>query len=72
MLKIVDNHQILFDYQEMAIIKKFNKALDNLNKDPNASITESEDEEEEKQEVESSAQTKTEELSQAQYHELQN
>lgn len=34
-LKIVDNHQILFDYQEMAIIKKFNKALENLNKDPN-------------------------------------
>lgn len=34
-LKIVDNHQILFDYQEMAIIKKFNKALENLNRDPN-------------------------------------
>jgi hypothetical protein len=33
-LKIVDNHQIVFDYQEMAIIKKFNKALDYLNKDP--------------------------------------
>ncbi len=31
----MDNHQILFDYQEMAIIKKFNKALENLNKDPN-------------------------------------
>jgi len=26
----VNNHQIVFDYQEMAIIKKFNKALDNL------------------------------------------
>jgi len=33
-LRIVDNHQILFDYQEMAIIKKFNRALENLNKDP--------------------------------------
>lgn len=30
MLKVVDNHQIVFDYQEMAIIKKFNKALDNI------------------------------------------
>lgn len=29
-LKVVNNHQIVFDYQEMAIIKKFNKALDNL------------------------------------------
>ena len=28
-LRVVDNHQIIFDYQEMAIIKKFNKALDN-------------------------------------------
>jgi hypothetical protein len=27
---VVDSHQIIFDYQEMAIIKKFNKALDNL------------------------------------------
>lgn len=29
-LKVVNNHQIVFDYQEMAIIKKFNKALDNI------------------------------------------
>jgi uncharacterized protein YejL (UPF0352 family) len=29
-LKVVDSHQIIFDYQEMAIIKKFNKALDNI------------------------------------------
>ena len=29
-LKVVTNHQIIFDYQEMAIIKKFNKALDNI------------------------------------------
>jgi hypothetical protein len=29
-LKVVNNHQILFDYQEMAIIKKFNKALENI------------------------------------------
>ena len=29
-LKVVNNHQIEFDYQEMAIIKKFNKALDNI------------------------------------------
>ena len=28
--KWVNNHQIVFDYQEMAIIKKFNKALDNI------------------------------------------
>jgi hypothetical protein len=27
---VVDSHQIIFDYQEMAIIKKFNKALDNV------------------------------------------
>ena len=29
-MKVVNNHQIVFDYQEMAIIKKFNKALDNI------------------------------------------
>ena len=29
-LKVVDNHQIIFDYQEMAIINKFNRALDNF------------------------------------------
>jgi len=29
-LKVVNNHQIVFDYQEMAIIKKFNNALDNI------------------------------------------
>lgn len=33
-LRIVDNHQIVFDYQEMAIIKKFNRALENLNLEP--------------------------------------
>ena len=43
-LKIVDNHQILFDYQEMAIIKKFNKALENLNRDPNLPSEPSDDE----------------------------
>jgi uncharacterized protein YejL (UPF0352 family) len=32
-LKVVDNHQIIFDYQEMAIINKFNKALDNYEPD---------------------------------------
>ena len=31
-LKVVDNHQIVFEYQEMAIIKKFNKALENIDK----------------------------------------
>lgn len=46
-LKIVDNHQILFDYQEMAIIKKFNRALENLNLDPNEQISGSSDEEDE-------------------------
>jgi len=35
----------LFDYQEMAIIKKFNKALENLNKDPNILSEPSSDEE---------------------------
>ena len=29
-LKVVDHHQIIFDYQEMAIINKFNRALDNF------------------------------------------
>ena len=29
-LKVVNNHQIIFDYQEMSIIEKFNKALDNI------------------------------------------
>ena len=32
-LKVVTNHQIVFDYQEMAIIKKFNKALENIGQD---------------------------------------
>ena len=54
-LKIVDNHQILFDYQEMAIIKKFNKALENLNKDPNLPSEPSEDEDE-KQEIQQQTQ----------------
>lgn len=36
-LRVVDNHQIIFDYQEMAIIKKFNKALDNC--DTNTSVS---------------------------------
>ena len=30
LLKLVDNHQITFDYQEMAVIKKFNRALENI------------------------------------------
>lgn len=30
LLKIVSKHQIVFDYQEVAIIKKFNQALSNL------------------------------------------
>lgn len=40
-LKVVNNHQIVFDYQEMAIIKKFNKALDNLgeNTSPRSDIS---------------------------------
>ena len=29
-LKVVDNHQIVFEYQEMAIINQFNKALENI------------------------------------------
>ena len=32
-LRIVNNHQIAFDYQELAIIKAINQALDNLNGD---------------------------------------
>ena len=48
-LKIVDNHQIIFDYQEMAIIKKFNKALENLNKDPNMPTEPSSDDEPEQE-----------------------
>ena len=36
-LKVVNNHQIVFDYQEMAIIKKFNKALDNVSGDMSGS-----------------------------------
>ena len=32
-LKVVNNHQIIFDYQEMAIIKKFNRALDQAGED---------------------------------------
>lgn len=30
LLDIVNEHQIVFDYQEVAIIQKFNKALQNL------------------------------------------
>jgi len=30
LLEIVSTHQIVFDYQEVAIIKKFNQALQNL------------------------------------------
>ena len=48
-LKVVDSHQIIFDYQEMAIIKKFNKALDNVDtktqSDNDESDTESDSEE---------------------------
>jgi uncharacterized protein YejL (UPF0352 family) len=29
-LKVVENHSVVFDYQEMAIIKNFNKALLNI------------------------------------------
>jgi hypothetical protein len=29
-LKVVENHSVVFDYQEMAIIKNFNKALENI------------------------------------------
>ena len=31
-LKVVDNHQIVFEYQEMAIINQFNKALENIDR----------------------------------------
>lgn len=41
-LKVVNNHQIVFDYQEMAIIKKFNKALDNIG-DPNGDASDDSD-----------------------------
>ena len=46
-LKVVENHSVVFDYQEMAIIKNFNKALANIegNTD-NVSDENSEDEEE--------------------------
>ena len=42
-LKVVNNHQIVFDYQEMAIIKKFNKALDNIGGIPDAPVTETDE-----------------------------
>ena len=48
-LRVVANHQIEFEYQEMAIIKKFNLALENIDADPNAEIcndSESEEDEE--------------------------
>ena len=32
-LKVVTNHQIVFEHQEMAIIKKFNRALEHLGED---------------------------------------
>ena len=38
-LKVVNNHQIVFDYQEMAIIKKFNKALDNIGDENNDDVS---------------------------------
>jgi uncharacterized protein YejL (UPF0352 family) len=39
-LKVVNNHQIEFEYQEIAIINKFTKALDNLgDKSHNVSLT---------------------------------
>ncbi len=42
-LKVVNNHQIVFDYQEMAIIKKFNKALDNMGNHEKSKATERSD-----------------------------
>ena len=33
-LLAVNHHKIVFDYQEMAIIEKFNKALENFGGDP--------------------------------------
>ena len=33
-LLAVNNHKIVFDYQEMAIIEKFNRALENFGGEP--------------------------------------
>lgn len=35
-LRVVTNHLIEFDYQEMTIIKSFNRALENIGTDPNS------------------------------------
>ena len=37
MLLAVNHHKIVFDYQEMAIIEKFNRALENFGGDPRPS-----------------------------------
>lgn len=55
-LRVVANHQIEFEYQEMAIIKKFNLALENIDADPNAEIAKDSDSEELEQEQEPSEQ----------------
>ena len=45
-LKVVETHSVVFDYQEMAIIKNFNRALENIegNTDVESSADETDEE----------------------------
>jgi hypothetical protein len=50
-LRVVSNHHIEFDYQEMTIIKKFNLALEHIDTDPNLEIDDLTDSEEQWEEI---------------------
>ena len=58
-LKVVETHSVVFDYQEMAIIKNFNRALENI--EGSTDVESSAEEEEEKKEGENVEKTENKE-----------